>query len=60
MNVCRRLILTATKDSLLSTLQRSALTPSGGRNVLEGPQSNELRLAEWLLTHYRKVQQEGN
>lgn len=22
------------------------------------PQSNELRLAEWLLTHYKKVQQE--
>lgn len=25
---------------------------------MEGPQSNELRSAEWLLTHYRKVQQE--
>lgn len=25
---------------------------------MEGPQSNELRSTEWLLTHYRKVQQE--
>lgn len=30
----------------------------GRRHAVEGPQSNELRSAEWLLTHYRKVQQE--
>lgn len=38
----------------------TVVTLEWGGHEVEGPQSNELRLAEWLLTHYRKVQQEVN